>query len=87
MPQIIIHERQDREGPVQLTVGQTHRALTRNVKTAVSEAELEALQRSHEGNYITVLPELNDGDAHRPQRALPDSGGNEAGAGADRKLR
>lgn len=87
MPQIIIKDRQDREGPVQLTVGAVHRALQRNVATFVSPSELEVLLSSHEGNHIIVLPELNNGDAHSPQRSLPDSGGDEAGAGANRKLR
>ena len=87
MPQIVIKDRQDREGPVQLTVGSNHRTLQRNVNTFVSEPELQALLASHEANHIIIYPELNNGDAHSTQRPLPDSGGNEAGAGANRKLR
>lgn len=87
MPQIVIKDRQDREGPVQLTVGSTHRKLERNVNTFVSEPELQALLASHESNHIIIYPELNNGDAHSAQRSVPNSGGDEAGAGANRKLR
>lgn len=87
MPQIIIKDRQDREGPVHVTVGPIHRTLQRNIAQSVSTSELEVLLSSHEGNHIIVLPELNNGDAHSTQRPIPDPGGDEAGIGASRKLR
>lgn len=87
MPKIVIKDRQDRDGPVNLTVGAVHRKMERNAPLFVSDSELEALLASHEGDHVIVYPESNDADAHSAKRPEPDTGGNEAGTGKNGELR
>ena len=89
MPQIIIKERQDRSGPVKLTLGPDKRDLPREKQIEVSAAELEVLKNSHEANYVFVIPEppeVANGGADRAERPEPDSGGHEASPWKGRKL-
>lgn len=91
MPQIIIKDRMDREGPVKMTLGNVYKVLPRNKPVSVSDSELEVLMNSHEANHIFVLPnpqnEVTHGTVDCTERPDAHPGGDEAGPGPNGKLR
>ena len=86
MPQIMIKNRADREGPVRLTLQGIKRILPRNEQVNVTDSELEVLMHSHESNYVFVYPEVEDGSVDRSEWTDSDQGGNEAGARESRLI-
>ena len=86
MPQVMIKNRADREGPVRLTLQGIKRILPRNEQVDVTDAELEVLMHSHESNYVFVYPEVEDVPVNSSERIDPSQGGDEEGVRESRLI-
>lgn len=101
MPEIIIRDRDDTNGKIQLCVNGNKRIIERMKPTKVTQAELDILMGSHEASFVVVSKQDNlvndtvtfldieeiDGDTSSTIGADINSRGDEKSIGTDSKLR